>query len=88
MREEEQLSATFIPITAQCDLQAMIDNCHYNNLLASGNIRNQARIMVLSHPYATSSGWLKAMPPFSLGLAIYEPEFVVGLRLWLEPTRF
>ena len=30
-----------------------------------------------------SSGWLKAIPQSSLGLAIHGPEFVVGLRLWL-----
>jgi len=85
---EKQSSATFISDATQCDLQAMIDNCHYNKLFASANIRDQARLMALSHSSGASSGWLKAIPQSSLGLAIHGPgysgpEFVVGLHLWL-----
>ena len=38
---EVQSSAIFIPGATQCDLQAMVDHCH--------NIRNQVRLMALSH---------------------------------------
>jgi len=36
----------------------------------------------------TSSGWLKAIPQPSLGLAFPGPEFVVGLHLWLGFSLF
>jgi len=42
----------------------------------------------LAHSSGTSSGWLKAIPLPSLGLAIPGPEFVVGLRLWLGVSLF
>ena len=40
-------------------------------------------LTALSHSSGTSSGWLKAIPSTSLGLAIPGPEFIVGLCLWL-----
>ena len=40
-------------------------------------------LTALSHSSGTSSGWLKAIPSTSLGLAIPGPEFIVGLFLWL-----
>jgi len=42
----------------------------------------------LAHSSGTSSGWLKAIPQPSLGLAIPGPEFVVGLCLWLGVSLF
>ena len=42
----------------------------------------------LYHSSGTSSGWLKAIPSTSLGLAIPGPEFIVGLRLWLGVSLF
>jgi len=44
--------------------------------------------MALSNSSGGSSGWLKAIPQSSLGLAIHGPEFVVGLRLWLGVPLF
>jgi len=76
-------SATIDPCAKQCDLQAVLDHHFYDDLLASANIRDQARLTALSHSSGTCSGWLKAIPQSSLGLAINGPEFVVGLRLWL-----
>ena len=64
---------------SQKDLQATLDKHLFDNLFASFGIRDQARLTALSH---TSSGWLKAIPRVSLGLAIPGPEFVIGLRIW------
>ena len=66
----------------------MIDNRHYNKLFASANIRDQACLMALSHSSGASSCWFKAIPQFSLCLAIHRPEFVVGLRWWLGVPLF
>ena len=82
---EEQSSATFIPGATKCNLQAMIDNRHYNKLLASA-IKLVSRhfficlklVVVGSRPYLS----------LFFGLAIHGPEFVVGLCLWLEVPLF
>ena len=48
---------------------------------------NVGTVLVLM-PSGTSSGWLKAIPQTSLGLAIPGPEFIVGLCLWLGVPLF
>ena len=80
---ERFTSDIFIPSATQQDLQALLDQNQYDQLFASFNIRNRARLTGLSYSSGTSSGWLKAIPQVSLALAIPGPEFVVGLRLWL-----
>ena len=81
----EHSSVAFDPCSKQCDLQAVLDHQLYDNLMASPNIRDQARLAALSHSSRTSSGWFKAIPQSSLGLAIHG---LVGLRLWLEIPLF
>ena len=66
---------------SQKDLQAKLDKHLFDDLFASFGIHDQARLTALSHPSGTSSGWLKAIPRVSLGLAIPGPEFVIGLRI-------
>ena len=73
---------------SQKDLQATLDKHLFDDLFASFGIRDQARLTALSHPSGTSSGWLKAIPRVSLGLAIPGPEFVIGLRIWLGVSLF
>jgi len=73
---------------SQRDLQATLDQHLFDNLFKTFCIRDQARLTALSHPSGTSSGWLKAIPRVSLGLAIPGPEFVVGLRIWLGVSLF
>ena len=80
---ERFTSDIFIPSATQQDLQALLDQTQYDQLFASSNIRNRARLTALFHSSGTSSGWLKAIPQVSLALAIPGPEFVVGIRLWL-----
>ena len=80
---EQYSSILFLPTATQRDLQAVLDQQQYDKLYTSANIRDQARLTALSHSSGSSSGWLKAIPQSSLGLAIPGPEFVVGLRLWL-----
>jgi len=77
-----------LAVIFQQDLQAAIDQRLFDNLFASFSIRDQARLMALSHPSGTSSGWLKAIPRACLGLAIPGPEFIIGLRLWLGVSLF
>ena len=79
----ENSSAAVNPCSKQCDLQAVLDQHIYDNLLASANIRDQPRLTALSHSSGTCSGWLKAIPQSSLGLAMHGPEFVFSLCLWL-----
>ena len=67
--------------SSQQDLQAIIDQCIFDNLYVTLSIRDQACLTALAHPSGTSSGWLKAIPKACLGLAIPGPEFVVGLCL-------
>ena len=74
--------------TSQKDLQATLDQLLFDDLFTSFGIRDQARLTALSHPSGTSSGWLKAIPRVSLGLAIPRPEFVIGLRIWLGVSLF
>ena len=73
---------------SQKDLLAILDKHLFDDLFASFGIRDQARLTALSHPSGTSSGWLKAIPRVSLGLAIRGPEFVIGLRIWLGVSLF
>ena len=85
---EERSSTNFIPYATQCDYQAVLDHHHYDKLFATASIRDQAHLTALSHSSGASSGWLKAIPQSSLGLAIPGPEFIVGLCLWLGVSLF
>ena len=67
---ERFTSDIFIPSATQQDLQALLDQNQYDQLFASFDIRNRARLTALSHSSGTSSGWLKAIPQVSLALAI------------------
>jgi len=51
------------------------------------SIRDRAHPNALTHSSGTSSGWLKAIPQPSLGVAIPDPEFV-GLRPWIGVSLF
>ena len=89
---EDAAAAIFsdIPISSasQHDLQAFLDQHQFSCHFASCSIWNRARLTTLSHSSGTSSGWLKAIPSTSLGLAIPGTEFIVGLRLWLGVSLF
>ena len=50
---------------------------------ATSTICDQACLHALSHSSGTSSGWLKALPQPSLGLAISPHDFIITLHLWL-----
>ena len=81
-------SDCFISSASQQDLQRFLDQCLFDDLYASFSIRDQAHLTAPAHSSGTSSGWLKAIPRTCLGLVIPGPEFVVGLRLWLEVALF
>ena len=68
---------------SQTDLQAILDDSLFKQLVSSSTIRDQARLRALSHSSGTSSGWLKALPQPALGLAIPPHDFTIALRLWL-----
>jgi len=90
--DEDAAAASFhnIPISAasQHDLQAILDQHQYDHLFNSCSIRDSVHLNALAHSSGTSSGWLKAIPQPSLGVAIPGSEFVVGLCLWLEVSLF
>ena len=69
--------------SSQNNLQAVLDDSLFKQLVSSSTIRDQARMCALSHSSGTSSGWLKALPQPALGLAISPHDFVIALRLWL-----
>ena len=75
---ERFTSDIFISSATQQDLHALLDQNQYDQLFASFNIQDRARLTALSHSSGTNSGWLKAIPRVSLALAIPGPEFVVG----------
>jgi len=62
--------------------------CYISNFMTTLWLQPISETKLVLQPFLTlqvlaSSGWLKAIPQSSLGLAIHGPEFVVGLRLWL-----
>ena len=82
------LRTNFIPYAIQCDYQVVLDHHHYDKLFATASIRDLAHLTALSHSSGASSGWVRAIPQSSFGLAIPGPEFLVGLCLWLEVSFF
>ena len=85
---EEFSSDPSVSVASQHDLQAVLDDYQYEQLLVSSSIRERARLTALSHSSGTSGGWFKAIPQVSLGLSIPGPEFIVSFRLWLGISLF
>lgn len=79
--QEEIVGAT------QSSLQANLDILRYNALLDSLSLAGIARLKALSSSNYTS-GWLKAPPSTSLGLAMTPTEFIVAVRIWLGLPSF
>ena len=69
--------------SSQTDLQAILDDSLFKQLVSSSTIRDQARLHALSHSSGTSSSWVKALPQPALGLAFPPHDFTIALRLWL-----
>jgi len=79
----EDLPISVSKATSQNDIQAFLDDLLFKQLLNCSSIRDQARLRAVSHSSGTSSGWLKALPQPSLGLAFSPHDFIIALRLWL-----
>ena len=79
----EDMSVSVLQNSSQTDLQAILDDSLFKQLVSSSTIRDQARLRALSHSSGTSNGWLKALPQPALGLAIPPHDFTIALRLWL-----
>ena len=71
---------------SQSSLQALVDQMSYDDLLSKCNTRDKARLLAISSAIETS-GWLRAVPIPSLGLAMPNPEFI-ALRTWLGTPIF
>ena len=54
------MSVSVLQNSSQTDLQAILDDSLFKQLVSSSTIRDQARLRALSHSSGTSSGWLKA----------------------------
>ena len=63
---------------SQASLQAQLDEKWQEELLSQCNIRDKARLLALADSIETS-GWLRATPIDSLGLAMPGPEFITSL---------
>ena len=79
----EGMSVSVLHNSSQTDLQAILDDSLFKQLVSSSTIRDQESLRALSHSSGTSSGWLKALPQPVLGLAIPPHDFTIALRLWL-----
>ena len=77
------MSVSVLQNSSQTDLQAILDDSLFKQLVSSSTIRDQARLRTLSHSSGTSSGWLKALPQPALDVAIPPHDFTIALRLWL-----
>ena len=84
----EDMSVSVSYDSSQNDLQAVLDDSLFKQLVSSSTIRDQARLRALSHSSGTSSGWLKALPQPALGLAFSPHNFIIALRLWLGVPLF
>ena len=69
--------------SSQNDLQASLDDQLFASIFNTSTIRDQARLRAVAHSSGVSSGWLKAIPQPTLGLAFSPHEFVIAVRLWL-----
>lgn len=72
---------------SQSNLQASLDQCHFNTLREGLSIRDKVRLQTLAESSHTSA-WLKAVPLESLGLSIPSPSFVVSVKIWLGIPMF
>ena len=79
----EGMSVSVLHNSSQTDLQAILDDSLFKQLVSSSTIHDQAHLRALSHSSGTSSGWLKALPQPALDLAIPPHDFTIALHLWL-----
>ena len=84
----DNLSISITSVSSQCELQASLDNQLFSQIFNTSNIRDQARLSADSLSSGTSSGWLKAIPQPSLGLALSSHDFIIALRIWLGVPLF
>ena len=75
-------------LSSQNDLQASLDDQLFASIFNTSTIRDQARLRAVAHSSGVSSGWLKAIPQPTLGLAFSPNEFVMAVRLWLGVPLF
>ena len=75
-------------ISSQNDLQASVDDQLFASIFNTSTIRDQARLRAVAYSSGVSSGWLKAIPQPTLGLAFSPHEFVIAVRLWLGVPLF
>jgi len=70
-------------LSSQNDLQAFLDDQLFATIFNTSTIRDQACLRAVANSSGVSSGWLKAIPQPSLGLAFSPHEFVIAVCLWL-----
>ena len=58
----KDMSVSVMHNSTQVDLQAVLDDTLFKQLVSSSSVRDQARVHALSHSSCVSSGWLKALP--------------------------
>ena len=75
-------------LSSQNDLQASLDDQLFASIFNTSTIRDQACLRAVAHSSGVSSGWLKAIPQPTLGLAFSPHEFVIAVHLWLGVPLF
>jgi len=74
------LSVSVMHNSTQVDPQAIQDDVLFKQLVSSSSVCDQACLCVLSHSSGISSGWLKALPQHTLGLAFSCHDFSTALH--------
>ena len=72
------LSASLV---SQKELSSTLDTCIFNLLLETSSNADQARLLSVSAPHASS--WLSVLPSQGLGLHLDAPVHEVAIKLWL-----
>ena len=69
-------------LSSQNDLQASLDDQLFASIFNTSTIHDQVRLRAVAHSSGVSSGWLKAIPQPTLGLAFSPHEFVISLSVY------
>eukprot|EP00731_Ephydatia_muelleri_P006101 Em0003g349a len=72
------LSASLV---SQKELSSTLDTCMFNLLLETSSNADQARLLSVSAPHASS--WLSVLPSQGLGLHLDAPVHEVAIKWWL-----
>ena len=74
-------SLLLVSLVSQNELSSTLDTCIFNLLLETSSNADQARLLSVSAPHASS--WLSVLPSQGLGLHLDAPVHEVAIKWWL-----